>query len=278
MLKQSAVATQVQKGDLYEIGSGTPLVLLHGMGGTWRNWNPVLALLSKQHRVIAITIPGHEGGTPLQQKPSISALADQLLSELRAHGIERAHVAGNSLGGWLAVELARRGFARSVIALSPAGAWSEQKDYDKLANAVSLGTKLLPVMYAALWPFMGFSWGRRFIFKDNMVHGERVPAADFRAMLRGVMHCAMLPELLQSVAATGQVQRLEDSATPIRIAWCGGDKVLAFEAYGRPFLKNIGTHEYISIPNVGHVPMYDDPDAVTQAILEVTTAVDQLAN
>jgi pimeloyl-ACP methyl ester carboxylesterase len=266
---------RTQTGDIHEVGSGTPLVLLHGFGGTWRNWDPLFSLLAKRHRVIAVTLPGHQGGQALRDKPSIAALADQLLDQLRAHGIDSAHVVGNSLGGWLAIELARRGFARSVIALSPAGAWRSKKEFNRLALAVSVGTRILPLMYPAFWGLMGFGWGRRFIFKDNMHHGERISAADFRAMLRAVMHCTMLPALLKNVAATGQVQRLEDSDTPIRIAWSGDDKVIPFEGYGRPFLENIGRHDYVSIPNVGHVPMWDDPAAVVKTILDVTTAVDQ---
>lgn len=58
-------------------------------------------------------------------------------------------------------------------------------------------------------------------------------------------------------------------------AKCGDDKVLPFEGYGHPFLNNVGRHDYVSIPNVGHVPMWDDPDAAVKTILDVTTAVDQ---
>src|SRR3954451_18599286 len=98
--------------------SAEPLVLLHGLGGTWRVWLPVLGQLESHHRVFAPTLPGHAGADPLPlgSAVSVAALVDALEAQLDDQGIHRAHIVGNSLGGWLALELARRGRARSVVA------------------------------------------------------------------------------------------------------------------------------------------------------------------
>ncbi|MGB2711360.1 MAG: alpha/beta fold hydrolase, partial [Conexibacter sp.] len=97
-------------------GAGEPLLLVHANGMSRAAWRPVLALLEPQRDVIAVDLPGHGGSGPVA--PHIAAapagfarIFAALLDEL---GIERAHVAGNSLGGWTALELARLGRARSV--------------------------------------------------------------------------------------------------------------------------------------------------------------------
>src|SRR5579862_5645053 len=132
----------------HEGGAGTPLVLLHGLGGTWHIWRPVLQLLEAHHRVIAITLPGHWGGPRLPEgaEPSIRVLADTLLVELRRRGVIQAHLAGNSLGGWLSLELLRRGFAISVTALSPAGGWSTRRDYQAVARPFRIVFALIPIL------------------------------------------------------------------------------------------------------------------------------------
>src|SRR5205807_2446115 len=111
----------------YEVsGSGEPILLLHGLGGRRGVWQEIRPILAREHQVIAVDLPGFGESPPLADAgvPIIPAQAyavEQLLDELR---IGRTHIAGNSLGGWLAFELARRGRAHSVTALSPAGLWT----------------------------------------------------------------------------------------------------------------------------------------------------------
>jgi pimeloyl-ACP methyl ester carboxylesterase len=102
----------------------TPLVLLHGVtlsGDVWRDVEPTL---SRYHRVFTPTAAGHRGGPPAQSRPAtIADLVDATERYLDDHGLSRPHLAGNSMGGWIAIELARRGRAATVCALSPAGFW-----------------------------------------------------------------------------------------------------------------------------------------------------------
>src|SRR5258708_4796719 len=109
--------------DRYRAGTGSPLVLLHGLGGTWRVWRAVLPALTARHDVLALTLPGHFGASPLPDSklPTAAALTDWIEGSLDREGIASAHVAGSSLGGWLALELARRGRALGVVALAPIG-------------------------------------------------------------------------------------------------------------------------------------------------------------
>src|ERR671914_2840985 len=109
--------------DHHRGGSGEPLVLIHGIGHTWRGWKPMLPLLERSFDVLAVDLPGFGYSPPLPPgiESTPEALADTVERAMDDAGFERAHVAGNSLGGWIALELARRGRAHTVVALSPAG-------------------------------------------------------------------------------------------------------------------------------------------------------------
>src|SRR5580765_7340519 len=102
-----------------------PLVLLHGLGMSERVWDGVRPLLEPHHDVVALTALGHRGGASPSRRPvTVRDLVDDAERQLDERGLSRPHVAGNSLGGWMAIELARRGRARTVCALSPAGFWT----------------------------------------------------------------------------------------------------------------------------------------------------------
>src|SRR6201987_6382395 len=105
-------------------GTGQPLLLLHGIGAIWRAWSPVLPYLEPHHEVIVPTLHGHAGGPDLDPEaaPSVQALAHGIEEEPARLGLQKVHIAGNSLGGWIGIELPRRGRAHSLVLLSPAGA------------------------------------------------------------------------------------------------------------------------------------------------------------
>src|SRR5215208_1035274 len=110
---------------LYRAGHGEPLVLIHGFTATWRCWLPLMGLLVPRFEVIAPTLHGHDGGPVPPGGPahSLSRATDHLEAILDDLGVGTAHLAGNSMGGALALELAKRGRARSVVAISPGGGW-----------------------------------------------------------------------------------------------------------------------------------------------------------
>ena len=109
-------------------GSGPPLVCLHGFMDTWRTWELVLPALERRHDVLAPTLAGHAGGPPLEGEPSGMLIADAVERAMDDAGFETAHLVGNSLGGFVALQLAARGRARSVVAFAPAGGWARGDD------------------------------------------------------------------------------------------------------------------------------------------------------
>ena len=107
--------------DHYRGGEGEPLVFIHGIGHTWRGWRPMLPLLEERFDVLAVDMLGHGHSEPLPGgvDSTPEALADAVEDEMGRAGFDSAHIAGNSLGGWVALELARRGRARTVTGISP---------------------------------------------------------------------------------------------------------------------------------------------------------------
>jgi len=105
-------------------GSGTPLVCLHGFTDTWRTWELVLPALERHHDVLAPTLAGHAGGPPFEGEVDDLALVDGVEQAMDDAGFEVAHIVGNSLGGYVSLQLASRGRAQSVVALAPAGGWT----------------------------------------------------------------------------------------------------------------------------------------------------------
>src|SRR5215211_3287480 len=106
-------------------GSGEPLVLLHGFLDTWRIWELVLPALERRHDVLAPTLAGHAGGPPIEGPLTASSVPDAVERAMDAAGFDDAHLVGNSLGGYVALQLAARGRARTVVALAPAGGWAQ---------------------------------------------------------------------------------------------------------------------------------------------------------
>src|SRR5436190_14257494 len=108
-------------------GAGSPLVLIHGLTDTWRTWELVLPRLERAHDVLAPTLPGHAGGPPLGELTR-DTLADGIERAMDEAGFATAHIVGNSLGGYVALQLAARGRARTVVALAPGGGWAQGDD------------------------------------------------------------------------------------------------------------------------------------------------------
>jgi pimeloyl-ACP methyl ester carboxylesterase len=257
-------------------GDGSPLVLLHGLGGTWEVWKPVLPTLEAAHRVIALTLPGHQGGTPFRGNgdATVAALADQLVAMLSAQGIRSAHIVGNSLGGWLALELARQGVARSITALSPAGGWKTDADYRSIARTFKLAYALIGKTQGLFSSVAGSPSMRGLLTRQMMQRGDRLSRSDFLGIFRALARTSVFTGLLRSMASAGPFQPLSAGNTPIVIAWCERDQVIPYARYGVAFRERIKGLREAVIPGAGHVPMWDNPESVARTILALTSEVD----
>ncbi|MEQ3553286.1 alpha/beta hydrolase [Pseudonocardia nematodicida] len=251
-------------------GSGPPLLLLHGMTSSWRAWRPLLPMLEQHHEVWAVTLPGHYGGPSLPDEPfSIDVMVDGLIARLDALGVpETPHVAGNSLGGWAALELARRGRAASVVALSPAGAWAMPSDLYRLLATFRVGALLAgwaPVRVLASCRLL-----RRVLLRTVSEHADRYHGDDVDVLFDDLVGCTALDPLLSAASMDTMIEPFDEAPCPTRIAWSGVDRTIPYGRYAQPMMEAVPGAELVVLPGVGHVPMVDNPALVAWTILQHT--------
>jgi len=155
------------------LGSGPTLVLVHGLGGSLVNWEPVLELVAEERDVIAVDMPGFGGSDPLPagSEHTPVAMGTAITAHLTALGIERPHLAGNSLGAWVAFEMAADGNAASVCAISPAGLWAKPLG-PRSIDTRARGKRFRPFVLAALRTRRG----RRALLRSTVARPEALSA------------------------------------------------------------------------------------------------------
>jgi pimeloyl-ACP methyl ester carboxylesterase len=250
-----------------------PLVLIHGMSASARSWDPVLDLLRSAREVHAVTLPGHRGGQRVHDRTAISSQSyvDAVELELDARGIETADLVGNSLGGWIALQLAARGRARSVVCLAPAGGWRAGGAYDRFLVAqfsvAHRACKRLVLDRNARLRTSALV--KRLLLSGMVARPDRVGAHAFESIVRDVAFCEALDIAIHDSGArdVGEVPRLD---CPVLLAWSQRDRLLISNASRRRLAQQIGNPEVLTLLGVGHVPMSDDPLLVASTILSFT--------
>ena len=255
----------------HRAGSGEPLVLIHGSAGSWRVWTPALEALERHHDVLALTLPGHNGGPPLPATDfTLDDFVDLVAGMLDERGIAAAHLAGNSLGGAVALELLRRGRALSVTAFSPGGAWVPSANLRRVKVSFNLATavaRATPIIALVSWN----PWTRRVLFLKGCEHGDRIPPSAFRAIFADSVAAAPgLGQIFTALTKPGPLRRIDRGGVPVVIAWPERDRLLPFEVFGAPFEKVVPGCQFVRLSGVGHGPFYDDPDLVAETILRTT--------
>lgn len=240
-----------------------PLVLLHGVTNSARIWDDVVPLLP-DFDLIVPTAAGHRGGAARNEHLTVARLVDEVEALLDGRGIEKAHVAGNSMGGWMAIELARRGRALSVCALSPGGCWAPGSDDKTHATSTIRRARLLARVAAPVAPLGLLSAPlRRHLLRDAALHGDRITAKQALAISRDLAACEGAPDLL---ATTECIELLDPLPCPVTVAWSEHDRILPKETHGATAQALLPGATYVVLEGVGHVPMIDDPRLCAETI------------
>ena len=251
------------------------MVLLHGITNTWRTWLPVLPALEREHDVLALTLAGHYGAAslPTGVTPTVSALTDAAERALDEASFNYPHLVGNSLGGWLAFELAKRGRAASVVAISPAGGGStaDPEDLRRVARKIEMGHRLARLLAPAAGPLTRSPIARRALFGQMAAHPERIPPREAAHRVRAFADCSGLPALLTSMQSK-PAEGLEEIRCPVLLVWPTGDRVLPKAQYAPSWIAALPEAQLLEPPDVGHTPMYDDPHLIARIILDFTRA------
>jgi pimeloyl-ACP methyl ester carboxylesterase len=253
-------------------GSGEPLLLLHPFALNAEAWRPVLPALEQRHEVLVATFPGHMGGDPIPAgfRHSIAASVDMAEAELDASGVGRVHIAGNSLGGWFALELARRGRALSTVAISPGGGW-ERGSAEEMRLLRTFRRMGRLVRFAGpLAPILGHVGIARLGLDPIVSRPHRLTAEQAAFLMRAPHRCDAFYDVLRRLPDEPDPGRLDATAGPIRVVWGSEDRLLPMRGYSERWRRLLPSAEWVVLEGAGHVPMYDDPVRVAELILEVT--------
>jgi pimeloyl-ACP methyl ester carboxylesterase len=268
-------AEEIVRAEMAASSDNSALVLLHGILMSGNAWQDMVPLLSNHHQIYTLTTAGHRGGPPVQRRPTtVSDLVDAAERYLDEHGLERPHLAGLSLGGWMAIELARRGRAATVCALAPAGFWSVgdrtqthvKKQVHKFVATGRLARPVRPVAALA----MKSATVRRLGLRDAACHADRITAAQSLELIDDIIGCTVNVDDL--VGSGEQIAPLDPLPCPVTIAWSENDAVVPVAACDKIARERVPQASFITLPGVGHDPMIDDPELVARTVLRVTGA------
>ncbi|MFF7364374.1 alpha/beta fold hydrolase [Streptomyces sp. NPDC008125] len=250
-------------------GAGQPLLLLHGIGHHRQAWDPVVRILSGERDVISVDLPGFGESAALPEGVAydVRTVAGALTAFCSELGVPRPHVAGNSLGGLLALELGRTGCARSVTALSPAGFWSvpERRYAFGTLWAMRRGARALPV---PLIERLSRSAAGRAALTGTICArpGRRSP----EAVVAETLALRSAAGFEGTLAAGRNTSFTSDvPGIPVTVAW-GSRDVLLPHRQGVRAKRVVPGARLVRLPGCGHVPMNDDPALVSRVILDTS--------
>jgi pimeloyl-ACP methyl ester carboxylesterase len=247
-------------------GSGDPLVLVHGVTHRRQAWYPVLDQLTEQREVILVDLPGHGDSPPLvtEGRPVAEVLREQFKQFLADQQLDRPHVAGNSLGGLVALYAGAEGDARSVTALSPAGFWRNNREFAYTRHIFTRACAMSARLGTRAELLARTRGGRNVMYGLLCAHPARVSPDQALGDVRGFLYAR--PALRTLLAAAEPFDMEIPLGVPVTIAWGARDLVLPpWQAAAAKQAFPFGEH--IMMRGVGHVPMTDDPNFVAQILL-----------
>ena len=253
------------------LGSGDPMVLLHPFMMSQNVWKQVAPLIAEtgRYEVFAPTMPGHNGGVKGRFFLDTAEMADDVERRMDALGWETAHIVGNSLGGWVAFELERRGRARTLTGIAPAGGWSHFTP----AKFEIVGKFLagLPVWLTA--KLLGqralrLPFARQLASVPVSAKADGLSDADLIDIIDDVSHCPAYYHLLVKALLLPGLRELANGSAPTHLVICEKDRVLPHPRFTRHFTTQLPKDTQIThLDGVGHIPMFEAPQRVADLIV-----------
>jgi len=229
----------------------------------------VLERLQRHHDVLAPTLAGHAGGPRLSGENLEESLLGALERAMDEAGFQTAHLVGNSLGGYLALQLAVRGRAESVVALAPAGGWAEGDE--SFRDTMAYFTRMRELLVQAApnaEAIVASDSGRRRATMEIVTNYKHIPAELIAHQLRAVADCSGAPALIEHVLAHGWWLDGAAIDCPVRVIWGSADRILPWDAAARMFRERwLVQADWVVMDGIGHCPQLDVPLETAQLIL-----------
>lgn len=254
-------------------GRGSPLVCLHGFLETWRVWDLILPVLERQHSVLAPTLPGHAGGPKIDRDISEALLPDAIERQMDEAGFERAHLVGSSLGGYVALQLATRGRAASVVAIAPAGGWTpDDQSHRDLLGMQRLLQRQAKEVAPMVDSILASADGRRRATHLLTQNFEHIPVELLAHQVLGVANCSAAEAMIDFGLRAEWKLQADEIACPVRVIWGTGDKLLPWPRAAARYRTECLPHaDWIVLDDVGHYPQLDVPLEAAELITGFTS-------
>ncbi len=252
------------------MGSGQPLLMLHGLGGSWRSWSTIIDALRPQRDLVLVDLPGFGETPPLPRETSILTLADAVTTFLGEHGLYGVDVVGSSMGGRLALELARRGVVGRTVALGPGGfwrGWQRTFFYQSIRASVALVRLLQPAMPAICRSPVG----RTLLLPQLSARPWALPGEAVLEEMRSYARARRFDQLLCSLAYGSEQEGAPAGSLkkPVVIGWGRGDRV-CLPGQSRRALELFPDARLHWFSHCGHFPHWDQPEDTVRLILAST--------
>jgi pimeloyl-ACP methyl ester carboxylesterase len=255
-------------------GAGRPLLLLHGIGGSWRSWQTILDELAAERDVIVVDLPGFDGRPPLEEPVTISALADAVTSFLTEHSLLGIDAVGNSMGATLVLELAQRGgVVGAVVALDPAGFW-QGWELPLLYCNIWLARRVVMALQPVMPALTRNALTRSLLLAQYSAHPWQIPANAVLDEMHTYANAPSFDALLAHLAYSKVQQGAPKGfiTKPLVIGWGRQDRV-CFPFQARKALKKFPDARLYWFENCGHIPQWDQPAETIRLILAATSGL-----
>ena len=249
-------------------GRGKPLLLVHGLGGTWRSWSAILGDLSAHREVIAVDLPGHGATPPLAGETSIRTLGDAVTAFLAANGLTGIDAVGSSMGARLVLELARRGgVLGGVVSLDPGGFWSGWQRHFFYAS-IWTSIRLVRLLQRPMPAIVSNAFTRSLLLAQFSARPWAIPPEVALTEMRSYAASPVFDELLCQLAYGEEQQGAprHSIAHPLVIGWGRRDRV-CFPSQARRALGLFPDAHLHWFDRSGHFPHWDEPRETAGLIL-----------
>ena len=252
-------------------GSGRPLLLVHGLGAGWRSWSPIIDTLAQSREVIAVDLPGFGETPPLAGEVSIATLTDSVADFIREQGLDGVSLVGQSMGGRMVLELARRGVGGDAVALDPGGFWS---DRELLVFGATLrpSVALVRVLRSLLPALLGSRVGRTLLLAQLSARPWALSRETVLTDVRGLADSPSTGAALTALVKGPKQQGAAAGTVPgrVTIGWGRRDLVTLPRQAARAteLFPDAVLHWF---ERCGHFPQWDAPEEAIRLILDRTS-------
>ena len=249
-------------------GSGTPLLLVHGLGSSWANWQPVLDALAEQREVIAVDLPGFGESPPLPGPVTIATLTDAVQRFLAENDLDRVDTVGSSMGARMVLELARRGVGGNAVALDPGGFWSPAQRA-VFGASVRASVALVRALQKPMPVLTRSAVGRTLLLSQFSAHPWRLPADVVLTEMRSFAAATSLDEALDDLIHGPSQEGAPSGTLPGRVAigWGRRDRVTV-ASQTKVALERFPDATLHWFDSCGHYPHWDQPEQTAAFILD----------